>query len=86
MSGGIAKDRTTGTYGDNLASMLRDRYGYGKAVSAQSAAIKGLLRNTTLAKPIIVQVAWEDNAGKHWIVACGYSSAMLKRDSYANGP
>ncbi|MGA3402461.1 MAG: hypothetical protein ABSC95_24895 [Acetobacteraceae bacterium] len=81
MSGSIAKDRDTGTYGNNIAATLREQYGFGKAKSQESTAIKEILRGATFANPYIVNVAWEGGGG-HWIVACGHKGVFIGHGSY----
>lgn len=78
---GLAYD-DNGTYSDNIESTLRDKYGFKKAKSDMDAGIKQSIRGATLAKPMIVNVVWENNAGAHWVVACGYDSAMFGHGSY----
>ena len=81
MNGSVQKDRSTGTYGNNLAATLSEQYGYASAASKSSAAIKDLLRGAALAKPFIVNVVWE-NGGGHWVVCCGHKGAFIGHGSY----
>jgi hypothetical protein len=80
VSGSIARDQGTGTYGNNLAAMLREKYGFRHAASRQDNAIKTILRDASFTNPIIVNVAWEGGGG-HWIVCCGHKGALFGHGS-----
>ncbi len=70
-----------GTYSDNIASMLKDGYGFGSANGSVSADIKGLLRGASFANPYIVNVVWE-GGGAHWVVCCGFKRNRFSRSVF----
>ena len=70
-----------GTYSDNIASTLKDVYGYGAANGSVARDIKDLLRGATFAKPYIVNVVWE-GGGAHWVVCCGFKRNRFSRSVF----
>lgn len=71
----------SGTYYENLASMLKDKYGYSSANGYVARDIKDLLRGASFANPYIVNVVWE-LGGAHWVVCCGFTRHRFSRSVF----